>query len=345
MLLGLVSCGDEGEGSDTQPPANIAPVANAGADQNITIGSFVTLDGSNSSDANGDSLSFSWSFVSVPSGSAAEIINVNVANPTFTANLDGIYTVQLIVNDGIADSSVDTVSIVITTAVSDNFDGDGALLGYTTSRATALPDVSRVAGRYRANLVNNAANVTLFFNDSQGRLDAKLVTFPFEYIARNIGIGTPGDSQTAPPFVNAPFTLSGIQIHVTNPNDRNYAQVVVGHSGSIGFTVEGKNTVNAISVFDTAGANVLPAGRADLRVVGNANQTLTVYWQVPNPLPGVQADNWTLYSGTMNFGSGNLPGVAPTFGNTAYIGLITYAFGTNGIPFVGTCDSVELVGE
>lgn len=133
--------------------------------------------------------------------------------------------------------------------------------------------------------------------------------------------------------------------NVTGPDSRNSAQIVVGHSDTVGFTVEGKNTVNAVSVFDTAGANVLPLGRADLRIVGNANRTLTVYWQAPNPSPGIQADNWTPSLGSMGAGSGNLPGPAPVFGNDVYIGLTTYAAGTDGVSFVGTCDSVELVGE
>ena len=40
-----------------------------------------------------------------------------------------------------------------------------------------------------------------------------------------------------------------------------------------------------------------------------------------------------------------LPGTAAAFGQSVYIGLITYAFGTGSVPFVGTADSVELVGE
>ena len=42
-------------------PVNQAPLANAGPDQNVSEGMVVTLDGSNSTDPEGDSLSFSWS--------------------------------------------------------------------------------------------------------------------------------------------------------------------------------------------------------------------------------------------------------------------------------------------
>ena len=54
-----VCSGDEPSGRP-----NLAPVANAGPDQTVATGATVTLDGSASSDADGDALVFSWSFVS-----------------------------------------------------------------------------------------------------------------------------------------------------------------------------------------------------------------------------------------------------------------------------------------
>jgi hypothetical protein len=218
----------------------------------------------------------------------------------------------------------------------DDFAGDGPLEDYVTNNPEALPDVARVDGRYRANLTDNENDVTLHFNASQGRLDAKAVTFPFEVIARNIGIGTQGDSQQAPPPSGEPYVFAGIQVHVIDLDEPTSSHVVVGHRGPTAFTIEGKNTVSGDSTVNDAGANVAPNGRADIRIVGNADRTLTVYWQTPNPDPGSQADDWTLYGG-----DGTLPGSPPPFGDTVYVGLITYAFGYGGIPFVGTCDAIE----
>ena len=226
-----------------------------------------------------------------------------------------------------------------TAQVSDSFDGTGPLLGYTTTKPDVLPDVGRVDGRYRAALTDNAGNKTLHYNDAQGRLDAKLVIFPFDYVARNIGIGSLSDSQFAPNPTGSTFMFAGIQVHSTDLGAADSAHVVVGHRGNTKFTIEGKNTLNGSSRVNDIGANTAPSGRADIRIVGNSDRSLTVYWQTPN-FGSDANDNWQLYRGT-----GNLPGPTAPFGQSVYIGLITYAFETPSGPFVGTADSVELIGE
>ncbi|NWG14601.1 MAG: DUF11 domain-containing protein [Acidobacteria bacterium] len=93
---------------------NTAPVANAGDDQSVTVGATVTLDGSGSSDADGDPLSFSWSFSSVPPGSTATLSGANSINPSFVVDHGGTYVVQLLVNDGYENSGPATVTISTT---------------------------------------------------------------------------------------------------------------------------------------------------------------------------------------------------------------------------------------
>ena len=90
---------------------NTPPVANAGPDQTVDPGVIVQLDGTGSSDANNDPLSFSWSLTTRPAGSAAAIANGLTPTPTFTADRPGLYTAQLVVNDGSVDSPPDTVNI------------------------------------------------------------------------------------------------------------------------------------------------------------------------------------------------------------------------------------------
>ncbi len=87
------------------------PVANAGPDQSVTAGDMVTLNGSGSSDADGDPLTYNWSFTSIPTGSNAALSDATAVKPTFTADMPGDYVLELIVNDGTADSTADSVTI------------------------------------------------------------------------------------------------------------------------------------------------------------------------------------------------------------------------------------------
>ena len=84
---------------------NTPPVANAGPDQGAALGQTVTLNGSGSTDADGDPLTYSWSFVSKPLGSVAALSNPAAVMPTFVVDLPGTYVAQLKVNDGKVDSA------------------------------------------------------------------------------------------------------------------------------------------------------------------------------------------------------------------------------------------------
>jgi len=93
---------------------NSAPVADAGADQTTLMGATVQLDGSASSDVDGDLLTYQWLFIDKPTGSMATVINPDSVTPTFVIDKAGIYAIQLVVNDGMVDSTPDTVVISTT---------------------------------------------------------------------------------------------------------------------------------------------------------------------------------------------------------------------------------------
>ncbi len=97
--------------ADPTDPVNTPPVANAGPDQNLVHGTTVTLDGSSSSDSDGDPLTYAWTLSTVPSGSSATLSSNSAVMPTFFADVPGTYVAQLIVNDGSDDSAPDTVVI------------------------------------------------------------------------------------------------------------------------------------------------------------------------------------------------------------------------------------------
>src|SRR5690606_34911732 len=105
---------------------NSAPVANAGSDIAATEGDTVELDGSGSTDVDGDSLTYLWSLLSRPAGSSAELVGETLVNPTLEVDAPGLYVVQLIVSDGGLPSAPDTAVIAVAadTTESDS-DGDG----------------------------------------------------------------------------------------------------------------------------------------------------------------------------------------------------------------------------
>ncbi|MBI5746889.1 MAG: exo-alpha-sialidase [Nitrospirae bacterium] len=101
------------------PIPNNAPMADAGPDQSGLAGQQVNLDGTKSSDPDGDVLSFIWHFVSVPQGSLisdSSFLNAAGPAPSFTPDIDGIYTIGLIVNDGLLPSQQDLVSVFVNPA-------------------------------------------------------------------------------------------------------------------------------------------------------------------------------------------------------------------------------------
>ena len=69
------------------------------------------LDGTGSADADGHALSYRWSLLSVPAGSAALLSDAMAPSPWFAIDRVGQYVAQLIVNDGFQDSAPDTVVV------------------------------------------------------------------------------------------------------------------------------------------------------------------------------------------------------------------------------------------
>jgi hypothetical protein len=96
--------------SVSTPPVNVAPTANAGADQVIALPtSIVTLNGSGN-DPDGSVTSYSWRKIS---GSTAVIGSVTNAITAITGLLQGVYTFELTVTDNGGLTAKDTVQVTI----------------------------------------------------------------------------------------------------------------------------------------------------------------------------------------------------------------------------------------
>ena len=210
---------------------NSPPVANAGPDQTITTGATVQLDGSRSTDVDGDALTYSWSLVSVPASSTATLSNRAIVNPTFVADKKGTYTVQLVVNDGTFDSTPSQVSIsdvnsppvanagpaqtvvshtLVTLDGSRSTDVDGDSLTYTWSilnapagSAAVLSDVHAVKPTFTVDLLGDYV-IQLIVNDGTVNSNPETVTVT---TGNSPPVANAGPAQTVP--LGSVVTLDG----------------------------------------------------------------------------------------------------------------------------------------
>lgn len=94
---------------------NQAPVAEAEAEpQTVGVGEVVVLDGKDSSDPGGDSLSYHWSISAEPEGSNVVLNNPSMVSASFVPSVKGLYTLTLTVSDGEKQHS-DAVKVTVTT--------------------------------------------------------------------------------------------------------------------------------------------------------------------------------------------------------------------------------------
>ncbi len=157
-----ITATDDGEGtlSDTETftivvtQVNDKPIADSGDDQSdVEMGSVVTLDGSGSSDEDGDTLTYSWTIDTKPTDSTATLSSSTVESPTFTADKVGTYTLSLVANDSTIDSESDSVTIEVVD---------------TTSPTLAITDdTSEVLGVLLVDRAWQEDNVTFTFEFSE----------------------------------------------------------------------------------------------------------------------------------------------------------------------------------
>lgn len=106
---------------------NQVPVADAGSDRTVQVGTAVTLNGGASSDPDGDAISYIWAQTD---GTQVSLGSSNTAAPSFIPAVAGTYTFSLKVYDGKDTSPADTVTVTVSET--------------TVSIALATPSVGEV---------------------------------------------------------------------------------------------------------------------------------------------------------------------------------------------------------
>ncbi len=128
----------------TETTTNSLPVANAGVDQSVNIFSTVTLDASNSTDSDNDSLTYEWVIVTFPSDSFVALDSTTEANASFIVDTAGSYTFEVAVSDG-----TDTVTDQVTITATDS----------STTTATGTSSTNGIECNYSYSAFNSSESV------------------------------------------------------------------------------------------------------------------------------------------------------------------------------------------
>ena len=219
------------------PPPNQAPVANAGADQTITLPvNTVTLNGSGT-DSDGTVASYQWTRLTGPG--TVSIADANQAQTAVNNLEEGNYSFELLVTDNNGATGKDTVVVVVNAATpppppvnnvpvanagadqtitlpansvtlnGNGTDTDGTIVSYLWTRisgpATALIADANQAQTAVNNLEEGVYSFELTVTDNQGA------------IAKDIVVVTVNSATPPPPVNEAPVANAGADQNITLP--------------------------------------------------------------------------------------------------------------------------------
>jgi hypothetical protein len=275
---GLLTFGDESGtayiitslGSDTitVETLNTPPVADAGADQTVDEQSAVTLDGTGSSDGDGDTLSYEWTQTAGPT---VALDDPTVAQPTFTApdvSAATVLTFELTVDDGTATDS-DLVDVTVQPVIPELFE-IVALSAPSTATQGDLIDVSADV----TNTGDETATKTVEFRiDTDGDT---LISDETALATQDVEIAA-GATETV--------TFSGIDTSGLAPGTYTHGVVTPDDSATAIITIEAPPTPAFFEVTNLQAPSGVTAGdlidvSADVTNTGDETATQTVEFRL-----------------------------------------------------------------
>jgi len=138
---------------------NHAPIANAGSNQTVYAWidgkAEVKLDGSGSSDADRDTLSYKWTWTI-----DANTYEANSVSPTIELPV-GVHTIQLVVNDGYADSAPDDVNVTVVAPLTGKLSIEPCVINRRSNQPHILAFIRLPAGIKRSDIDCNEP-ITLY---------------------------------------------------------------------------------------------------------------------------------------------------------------------------------------
>jgi hypothetical protein len=288
LVLLLVGC-------PRPTPTNQSPTADAGPDQTVAAGSTVTLNGSASSDPDGDPLTFEWR--QTGGTPAATLSNANTPAASFTApSQAATLTFQLTVDDGHGGTASDTVVVtVVTGAVPKPIlyiaNGGGSVSAYDiTTPATVngnVPPNANLAGGQTnlgrpADVVIDNDGDLLVVNNTGNSITAYANALNLGAINGNVA--PIRNVQGLATLLVNPFTLA-----INRANDLLFVGFISGgtinvYAGASTAALNGNLApVRSITSTDISGAFGIAFGSNDeLYVANNGNNTVSVFANASN---------------------------------------------------------------
>ena len=201
---------------------NMAPVANAGANQNLLIGP-VYLDGTSSSDPNGDVLTYMWSLIGKPTNSTAVLSNTTAVKPTFTADMVGTYAVSLKVSDGQLSSEIMYVTVTASSGnaapVSNAGVSQYVALGAVSLNGSASSDANGDSLTYKWTLISRPSDSTATFSSAFSAKPTLIADKAGAYVAQLIV--NDGKVDSAPNSVIVVASAANVQPVANAGDDKN----------------------------------------------------------------------------------------------------------------------------